>query len=70
MLIRLLATTMSPVGLIFFNSMLALLEFSCPLITYLFLLNDPLKNENKEFFGILFYLLDFQLNVLIEYQKP
>jgi hypothetical protein len=56
---------MSPLGLTFFNSMLALLA-----ITYLLLLDDPLKNENKDFLSLKYFLLDFQLNFLTEYQKP
>jgi hypothetical protein len=55
MLIRLLSTTLSPLGLTFFNSMLALLAiFYFPIISYLLLL-DPLKNENKDFLGFYFF---------------
>jgi hypothetical protein len=57
--IRLLATTLSPLGLTFFNSMLALLV----IYFFLFLLDNPLKNENIDF-------MDFQLNFLRQYQKP
>ena len=56
MLIRLLAATLSPLGLTYFNSMLALLAIKYfPIITYLFLLDDLLKNENKTFLSFYFY---------------
>jgi hypothetical protein len=50
-----LATTLSPLGLTFFNSMLALLAIKCfPIVSYLLLIDDPFKNEKKDFFN--FYL--------------
>jgi hypothetical protein len=69
MLFILIATTLSPLGLIFFNSMLALLAIKYfPIISYLFLLDDPFKNENKVFLGFYFFV-DFQLNFLTQHQK-
>ena len=52
------------------NSILALLAiWFIPLVIYLFLLDDSLKNDN-DFFGFLVFLVDFQLNFLTYYQKP
>jgi hypothetical protein len=59
MLIRLLATTLSPLGFALFNSILALLAiWFFPFITPLLLLNDPLQNENKYFLSF-YYFCEF-----------
>jgi hypothetical protein len=69
-LFTLLATTLSPLELTFFNLMLALLVILYfLLITLFFQLDDPLKNENKCFLDFYFFM-DFQLNFLTQYQKP
>jgi hypothetical protein len=55
MLFILIATTLSPLGLIFFNSMSALLAIKYfPIISYLFLLDDSFKSENKDFWVFTF----------------
>jgi hypothetical protein len=68
-LIILLATTLSPLGLTFSNSMLSLLAIQYfPILSYL-LLDEPLNNENKGFLVFVVFV-NFQLNVLTQYQKP
>jgi hypothetical protein len=54
-LITLLATTLPPFGFAFFNSMFALfVAWFFSFTTYLYLSNDPLKNENKDFLDFYF----------------
>jgi hypothetical protein len=55
MLIRLFATALSPLGLTFFYvSIISNLFF--PLITYILLFDDLLKNENKILWNFYFFM--------------
>ena len=71
MLIRLLTTILSLLGLTFSNYMLALLTFLffC-FITYLLLLNEFIKNENKYFLDFLKKICGFSTQFLKKYLTP
>jgi hypothetical protein len=48
--------------------MISNLDFSS--YTYFLLFDEPLKNENKDFFEFLNFFLDFQLDFLTQYKEP